>query len=114
NFGVWFDTFYDRRNSVGFNGNAIGGMSDFQITNEGNPNFDWNPIRETATALFDGGWSLELAIPFKSLRYRPGRQQVWGIQMRRSVLRRNEWEHIRALPLSVAGNGSQGVFRVSM
>jgi len=114
NFGVWFDTYYDRRNAFGFYGNAIGGLSDFQITNEGNPNFDWNPIRETSTALFDGGWSFELAIPFKSLRYRPGREQVWGVQMRRSVLRRNEWEHIRALPLSVAGNGSQGVFRVSM
>ncbi|HSH75428.1 MAG TPA: DUF5916 domain-containing protein, partial [Longimicrobiales bacterium] len=114
NFGVWFDTFYDRRNAVGFYGNAIGGLSDMQITNEGSPNFDWNPIRETRTALFDGGWSIELAIPFKSLRYRPGREQVWGVQMRRSVLRRNEWEHIRAIPLSVVGTGSQGIFRVSM
>ena len=114
NFGVWFDTFYDRRNAVGFYGNAIGGMSDLQVTNEGNPNFDWNPVRDTRTALFDGGWSMELAIPFKSLRYRPGREQVWGIQMRRSILRRNEWEHITALPLSVAGQGSQGIFRVSM
>ena len=114
NFGVFFDTFYDRRNAVGFYGNAIGGLSDFQITNEGNPNFDWNPIRETKTALFDGGWSIELAIPFKSLRYRPGRNQTWGIQMRRSVLRRNEWNHIRALPLSVGGGGSRGILRVSM
>jgi hypothetical protein len=114
NFGVWLDTFYDRRNAVGFYGNAIGGMSDLQITNEGNPNFDWNPVRDTKTALFDGGWSIELAIPFKSLRYRPGKEQVWGIQMRRSVLRQNEWEHITALPLSVAGSGSQGIFRVSM
>ena len=114
NFGVFFDTFYDRRNAVGFYGNAIGGLSDFQITNEGNPNFDWNPIRETKTALFDGGWSIELAIPFKSLRYRPGRNQIWGIQMRRSVLRRNEWNHIRALPLSVGGGGPRGIFRVSM
>jgi hypothetical protein len=114
NFGVWFDTFYDRRNSVGFYGNAIGGISDFQTTNEGNPNRDWNPIYEGRSALFDGGWSIEFAIPFKSLRYRPGREQVWGIQMRRSVLRRNEWNHIRALPLSVGGGGAQGVFRVSM
>ncbi|MCH7565720.1 MAG: carbohydrate binding family 9 domain-containing protein [Gemmatimonadetes bacterium] len=114
NFGVFFDTFYDRRNAVGFYGNAIGGLSDFQITNEGNPNFDWNPIRETKTALFDGGWSIELAIPFKSLRYRPGRNQTWGIQLRRSVLRRNEWNHIRALPLSVGGGGSRGILRVSM
>jgi hypothetical protein len=114
NFGVFLDTFYDRRNAVGFYGNAIGGLSDLQITNEGNPNFDWNPLRETRTALFDGGWSIEIAIPFKSLRYRPTREQVWGIQMRRSVLRRNEWGHIAAVPLSVAGNGSQAIFRVSM
>ena len=114
NFGVWFDTFHDRRNSYGFYGNAIGGSSDFQTTNEGNPNRDWNPIYDLRTALFDGGWSIEMAIPFKSIRYRPGREQVWGIQMRRSVLRRNEWSHIAALPLSVAGDGSQGVFRVSM
>jgi hypothetical protein len=114
NFGIFLDTFYDRRNAVGFYGNAIGGLSDLQITNEGNPNFDWNPLRESRTALFDGGWSMELAIPFKSLRYRPTRDQVWGIQMRRSVLRQNEWSHIAAVPLSVAGNGSQAIFRVSM
>ncbi|HUE95182.1 MAG TPA: DUF5916 domain-containing protein [Longimicrobiaceae bacterium] len=111
---VFFDTFYDRRNAVGFSVSPIGGFSDFQITNEGNPNMDWNPVWERRTALFDGGWSVEMAIPFKSLRYRPGREQVWGVQMRRSVMRRNEWIFLRALPLSVGGGGTSGTFRVSM
>ena len=113
-FAVIFDTYYDRRNAVGFTGNAIGGFSDFQMTNEGSPNSDWNPVWETRSALFDGGWSIEMAIPFKSLRYRPGREQVWGIQMRRSIMRRNEWIYIRALPLSVGAGGALGTFRVSM
>ncbi len=112
--GVFFDTFYDRRNAVGFTGSPLGGFSDFQITNEGSPNLDWNPVWETRSALFDGGWSIEMAIPFKSLRYRPGREQVWGIQFRRPVLRKNEWNFIRALPLSVGGRGTSGTFRVSM
>ena len=112
--GVCFDTFYDRRNAVGFTMTPLGGFSDFQIRNEGNPNLDWNPIWETGSALFDGGWSIEMAIPFKSLRYRPGREQVWGIQFRRSILRKNEWDFIRALPLSVGGGGTSGSFRVSM
>ncbi|MDX1568300.1 MAG: carbohydrate binding family 9 domain-containing protein, partial [Longimicrobiales bacterium] len=114
NFGVFIDTYYDRRNAMGFYVNPIGGFSDFQITNEGNPNFDWNPVYEVQTGRFDGGWVVEYAIPFESLRYRPGREQVWGIQLRRSVLRRNEWNHLTYLPLSVAPNGSTGVFRVSM
>jgi hypothetical protein len=114
NFGVFLDTFYDRRNAVGMYGNALGGISDFQITNEGNTNRDWNPVLEVETALFDGGWSIEFAIPFKSLRYRPGEDQIWGIQLRRSVLRRNEWNYIRALPHSVVRDGPPGGLRVSM
>ena len=113
-FAVFFDTFYDRRNALAFSATAIGGFSDFQITNEGNPNMDWNPVWETRSALFDGGWSVEMSIPFKSLRYRPGQDQVWGIQMRRSVLRNNEWIFLRALPISVGASGTGATFRVSM
>ena len=112
-FAVYLDTFYDRRNAAYFGGNAIGGFNDGQLTNEGSPNDDWNPVWETRPSLFDGGWSIEMAIPFKSLRYRPGREQVWGIQMERTVVRRNEVNYIRALPLSV-GAGNIGSFRVSM
>jgi len=113
-FAVFFDTFYDRRNALAFSATAIGGFSDFQITNEGNPNMDWNPVWETRSALFDGGWSVEMAIPFSSLRYRPGREQVWGIQMRRSVLRENEWIFLRALPISIGASGTGATFRVSL
>ena len=90
-FGVFLDTYYDRRNSLGFFANPLGGFSDLQITNEGNPNSDWNPIADIRTGRFDGGWTVAMGIPFRSLRYRSGRDQVWGIQMRRSVIRKNEW-----------------------
>ena len=114
NFGVFLDTFYDRRNAVTIYVNALGAFTDMQITNEGNPNRDWNPVLDIETGRFDGGWTVEIAIPFKSIRYRAGTEQVWGIQLRRNVVRRNEWNYLTALPLSVAGNGSQGLFRVSM
>ena len=93
-FGVFLDTYYDRRNGVGFFVNPLGGFSDLQITNEEDANLDWNPITEIRAGRFDGGWTVEMAIPFRSLRYRSGRDQVWGIQMRRSIVRRNEWNHL--------------------
>lgn len=114
NFGVFLDTFYDRRNGLAFYINPLGGFNDMQITNEGNPNRDWNPVVDIRTGRFEGGWTMEMAIPFKSLRYRTGREQVWGIQFRRSVARRNEWNYLAFVPVSVARNGSQGLFRVSM
>ena len=112
-FGVFLDTYYDRRNGVGFFVNPLGGFSDLQITNEEDANLDWNPITEIRTGRFDGGWTVEMAIPFRSLRYRSGRDQVWGIQMRRSIVRRNEWNHLTFLPISVARNGPPGAQRVS-
>jgi len=113
-FGIYLDTYRDRRNSVGFFVNPIGGFAEVQITNEATPNFDWNPIWDVSTGRFDGGWTLEMAIPFKSLRYRPGVEQIWGIQIRRSVLRSNEWSYLTAVPIQVAGSGPNAVFRVSM
>jgi hypothetical protein len=113
-FGVMFDTYYDRRNGVMFYTNPLGALAEFQITNEGNPNTDWNPIWDVRTGRFDGGWTVEMAIPFKSLRYRPGRDQIWGLQLRRAIRRKNEWNFLTPLPLAVVGSGATGSFRVSM
>ena len=111
-FAVVLDTFYDRRNGVSFYTNPLGAIADFALTNEGNPNSDWNPVWDVRTGRFDGGWTVEMEIPFRSLRYRPGPSQVWGIQLRRNVRRKNEWAYITPVPIS-AGNGPGGIFRVS-
>ncbi|MQA89506.1 MAG: hypothetical protein GEU90_04645 [Gemmatimonas sp.] len=112
-FGIYFDTYRDRRNSIGFFINPIGGFADVQITDEAVPNFDWNPVWSVSTGRFDGGWTVEMAVPFKSLRYGPGLEQIWGIQIRRSVLRDNEWSYLTPVPIQAAGTGSNAVFRVS-
>ena len=112
---VIFDTFYDRRNGVAFYTNPLGARADFAITNEGNPNSDWNPVWDVRTGRFEGGWTAEMEIPFKSLRYRPGAAQVWGFQMRRVVRRKNEGAYLTQLPISavVRGGAIAGIFRVS-
>ena len=74
------DTFHDRRNGVEFAINAIGGRWDGQISNESQINADWNPVYDLGVGRFEGGWSVELAIPFKSLRYGPGRAADVGAE----------------------------------
>ena len=108
-FNVSLDTFYDRRNGYAFQVNPIGGFFDFQLTDEGNPNSDWNPIWDVRTGRFDGGWTVEMQIPFKSLRYRPGSAQVWGIQLGRRIYHKNESTHLTPVPVS----GGPGLFRIS-
>ena len=114
-FSFLLDTFHDRRNGVAFLVTPIGGYSDFAVTNEGNVNTDWNIVWDMRTGRFEGGWTVEIEIPFKSLRYQPGETQVWGIQLRRIVRRRNEAAYLTALPISAARGNSviAGLWRVS-
>src|SRR5687768_12111866 len=109
--GVMFDTFYDRRNGFMFYTNPLGARADYSVVDEGGSNTDWNPVWTSKTGRFDGGWTVEMAIPFKSIRYRAGKNQVWGVQMRRSVRRKNEWGYLTPVPQSLAG--PQALNRVS-
>ena len=98
--GIVLDTFHDRRNAVEFVVNPLGGRMDGQITNERGWNGDWNPVWSVRVGQFDGGWTFEAAIPFRSLRYRPGRSQTWGFNIERRVVWNYEYSALVPLPAS--------------
>jgi hypothetical protein len=110
-FTVLFDTFHDRRNGYLFTANAIGGFGDSQVTDEAPPNVDWNTVWRVETGEFDGGWTIEMAIPFKSLRYPSGREQTWGINLRRVVRWKNEWSYLAQVPRALTT--FRGILKVS-
>ena len=96
--GFSLDTFYDRRNAFQFEVNPLGARTDGQSTNERQYSADWNPVWDLAVGRFQGGWTLEAAIPFKSLRYRPGRAQIWGFNARRNNKWKNEISYLNRIP----------------
>ena len=100
-----FDTFYDRRNSITFTINPLGGRSDGQLINERQYSSDWNPVWSLETGRFEGGWTIEAALPFKSLRYRAGRSQVWGFNAMRVKRALQEISTITRVP---PARGQQG------
>ena len=98
NFTVIFDTFHDKRNGFMFQANSLGAMRDTMSTDETNQNQDWNTVWDVRTQRNETGWSVEYVIPFKSLRYGPGAEQTWGVNMRRIVRWKNEWSFLSAPP----------------
>ena len=110
-FAFSFDTFHDRRNALFFEISAAGGRIDGQVTNERQVSLDWNPIWYVKTAYFDGGYVVEARVPWKSLRYAPGKDQPWGVMFRRRNMAKNEYSYVVPLPPSV---GSQGHFRAAL
>ena len=95
-----------------FCASPLGAFSDYSTIDGGAPNSDRNPVWNVRTGRFDGGWTMEMIIPFKSLRYHGGRNQIWGFQVRRSIRRKNEWAYLTALPASMGG--PLGFSRVSL
>jgi hypothetical protein len=109
NFQFALDTFFDHRNSLSFQFNPAGGRMDGQITNENTFNGDWNPIWRLQVRRDATGWTAEAALPFKSIRYRPGTAQVWGVQFRRINRWKNEISYLTKLPANVGNGGHNRV-----
>ncbi|MBI3493201.1 MAG: carbohydrate binding family 9 domain-containing protein [Acidobacteria bacterium] len=105
--GFSLDTFHDGRNAYQFEVNPLGARTDGQSANERQYNSDWNPVWDLAVGRFAGGWTVEAAIPFKSLRYRPGTSQVWGFNARRNNKWKNEISFLARVPAAYGiGRGS--------
>ncbi len=105
NFSVIFDTFYDRRDGFLFMTNPLGALYDAQVTGERNVNSDWNTVWNVKTARFAEGWTVEMSIPFKSLRYKQGQSQIWGINFRRIVRSKQEFSYLTPIPQAFRQRG---------
>lgn len=91
-FAVSFDTFLDRRNAFLFIVNPRGGIKDGQTFNDGTTrDYNWDGILDARTMVHDSGWTVEMAIPWNTLRFDPTRDpQTWGINLSRRIRRKNE------------------------
>ncbi len=90
-FEVLIDTYNDHRNAFSFTVNPLGAQRDQLVRDEGaNINREWDGIWEVRTQRTGEGWTAEIAIPFRTLRFNNLENQTWGINFGRSVARKRE------------------------
>jgi len=90
-FTVVFDTYNDKRTGLNFSVNPNGAQYDATFeSGDMRIGDDWNGIWDTSARIMDYGWSCEIAIPFKTLRYPNSETQTWGINFMRKIRRKNE------------------------
>jgi hypothetical protein len=104
NFTFVIDPFHDRRNGYLFQTNPLGALRDMTVTDD-QQNSAWNGIWQVRTGRFSEGWTLEVAIPFKTLRYRGSGPQTWGINLRRLVKWKNEFSYLSLVPAALGVGG---------
>jgi hypothetical protein len=105
---IVLDTYLDRQNAFVFGTTPVGIEYDGQVTKDGQGglttarrtqagagsgggfNLNWDGSWDVATEVDAMGWSAEFRIPFSTLRYRGGGEQIWGMNVARIVRRLNE------------------------
>jgi hypothetical protein len=86
--GILFDTFNDSRKAYEFDFNPLGVQAD-GIWTDNNEDFNPDFVFESKGMVSTDGWTLEVAIPFKSLRYVAGKDKLWGAHFFRRIKRFN-------------------------
>ena len=122
-FQIILDTYLDGQNGFVFGTNPAGVEYDGQVTNEGQGtgrfggggsgrpsnnrqqrgsggglNLNWDGAWQVVTRVTDIGWTAEIAIPFRTLRYPRTDTQSWGMNFQRNIRARNEQAFWSPLP----------------
>ena len=96
---IYLDTFNDKKRAFVFRLNPKGIQSDGIFTESGGGrrrggweriDFNWDTYFLSDGKINKNGYVIEIAIPFKSLRFPNSPVQKWGLQISRTIRRKNE------------------------
>ena len=110
---ISFDPFLDSQRGYAMSVNGFGVQSDaLLISTPGGTTTDssWNGLYQSAGVVVHDGWTAEMAIPVKSLRYpskSSGETHRWGFQVQRNIHSKNEIVSWSPLSSNIIGTVTQ-------
>jgi len=87
--GFYLDTFNDKRKAFEMFFNPLGIQGDGVLTEGRGEDFSVDLLLESKGLVNDNGYVVEIAIPFKSIRYEAGKGKLWGAHFFRRIQRFN-------------------------
>ncbi len=102
-FGVFLDPYRDKRSGNYFVVGPAGTLADGVMYNDDWDDSDWDGVWEGKSNVDEQGWTIEMRIPFSQLRFQEKEPQVWGINFRRDIGRRNEQDYLVYTPRMESG-----------
>ncbi len=102
-FGVFLDPYRDKRSGNYFVVGPAGTVADGVMYNDDWDDSDWDGVWEGRSNVDEKGWSIEMRIPFSQLRFQEKEQQIWGVNFRRDIGRKNEVDYLVYTPRMESG-----------
>ncbi|TJY33941.1 DUF5916 domain-containing protein [Pontimicrobium aquaticum] len=79
----------DGQNDTEFLVFSSGTQGDAVVTSNGNEDWGWNAVWDSAVKIVDNGWIAEIRIPYSALRFSNNNIQTWGVNYHRRYMRDN-------------------------
>ncbi|MCJ7611552.1 MAG: carbohydrate binding family 9 domain-containing protein, partial [Candidatus Aminicenantes bacterium] len=97
-FAVSLDPYFDRRSGFEFCVNPAGSIIDLALSNDVQEDSTWDAVWDWKTQVNAQGWTLEMRIPLNQLRFPKKEEYVWGINFKRTIMRKNERDGLIWIP----------------
>jgi hypothetical protein len=101
------DTFHDQRHGFLFDVNPRGVQSDALWTEDSGPDYSYDTVWDSRSKVTDKGYVVWLSIPFRSIRFHPANEQVWGVTLMRYIARNDEYDYWPRVSSRISGRLNQ-------
>jgi hypothetical protein len=102
NVSVIFDPFQDHRKGVLFTVNPVGVQADAAWSETSGQDYSYDQVWDSEGQVTRDGWMALMAIPFRSLRFRPNGSD-WGVVFMRNFPRNSETDFWPRVAANVSG-----------
>ena len=102
-FQVFLDPYHDKRSGFYFGITAAGTLHDGTLFNDDWDDDSWDGVWDGKVTRDAQGWTVEMRIPYSQLRFVKQTEYVWGINFRRDIARKNEFDYLVYTPKNGSG-----------
>ena len=106
-FWLYVDPHHDHLTGAVFSVSAAGVQGDSAVYNDSSQDGSWDAVWESGVKIDEGGWTVEMRIPFSQLRFTASEQHTFGINALRYIQRKNERAWLVHVPKTESGLASR-------
>jgi len=101
------DTFHDQRHGFLFDVNPRGVQADALWSEDSGADYSYDTVWDSGSKLTKQGYVIWMSIPFRSIRFHPANEQVWGVTLMRYIARNDEYDYWPRVSSRISGRLNQ-------
>lgn len=101
------DTFHDQRHGFLFDVNPLGVQADALWSEDSGADYSYDTVWDSKGKVTKRGFVIWMSIPFRSIRFHPASEQLWGVTFMRYIAHNDETDYWPRVSSRISGKLNQ-------